>query len=85
MNVNASVNNIGAIYNRRVMPALYFDKVLEVWLNVVKGASQSHGVVRVSFWFGYACCNHVDKHLFVHSYIDLFIKRLRAYCVQALH
>lgn len=84
VNVNASVNNIGAIYNRRVMLALYFDKVLEVWLDVVKGASRSHGVVRVSFWFRYTCCNHVDKHLFVHSYIDLFIKHLRAYCVQAL-
>lgn len=77
MNVDVSVHT-GAIYNRRVMMAFYFDRVLEVWLDVIKRAAQSHGVVRVNFWFGYARRVHVDKHPFPRSHIDLFIRHLRA-------
>lgn len=69
-----------------MMLAFYSDKVLEAWLDVIKGAAQAHGAARVNFWLGYACCIHADNHLFVHSYTDLFIalviKHLRVFVLR---
>lgn len=73
VNGNVSVN-MCAIYNRRIMLAFCFVKVLEVKLSVTRGSWPGPWSGSCDHLVWYACCIHVDSHLFVHSYIYLFIR-----------
>ena len=72
--VNVPVN-MCAIYNRRVMLALYFDKVLKVQLRVIKRKQLPRPVKSFmeSFGLELLVVFMLDNHLFVHSYICSFV------------